>query len=98
MIMDSYSRGPRDVHTIPLQGNKIWFYVCAENGELYISKARHHANSSQVRGQRRMDKQNCEAMLALYRRRKQGESVSMEASATTQNQVYWYGIFDDMDL
>ena len=32
----------------------------------------------------------------LYLRRKQGESVSREATALTVNQVYWYGIFSEL--
>ena len=97
-IVESYTRSPRDVQTVPLKGNGIWFYVFGKNGEVYVSKARDHADSSRVQGARPLDKNNCDAVLELYQRRKSGEPVSQEATGTTQNQVYWYGIFHDLSL
>lgn len=97
-IVDSYSRNPRDIQTVPLKGNGIWFYVFSQNGKVYVSKAQHHANSSQIHGTRPLDKNSCDAVFELYQRRKAGEPVSQEAAAITQNQVYWYGIFHNMNL
>ena len=97
-IIDSYTSSPRDVQTVPLKGIGIWFYVFTKNGEVYVSNARHHTDSSKIQGARLLDKNNCDAVFALYQRRKAGEPVSQEAAATTQNQVYWYGIFHDLNL
>ena len=98
MIVDSYTRSPRDVQTVPLKGNGIWFYAFSQNGEVCVSQARSHFDSSQVQGARRLDKNNCDAVFQLYQRRKAGEPVSQEATALTQNQVYWYGIFHDLSF
>ena len=97
-IVDSYTHSPRDVQTVPLKGNGIWFYVFGRNGMVYVSNALNHADSSQVQGARALDKNNCDAVFGLYQRRKAGEPVSQEAAAVTQNQVYWYGIFHDLSL
>lgn len=97
-IVDSYSKTPRDVQTIPTKGNGIWFYVSSKNDKVYISKAKQHTPSSQIQGARLLDWHKCEIMLELYQRRKSGEPVSQEAAAATRNQVYWYGIFKDMGL
>ncbi len=37
-------------------------------------------------------------MLDLYMRRTKGEAISREATELTRNQVYWYGIFNDIIL
>ena len=97
-MISTYTKAPRDVRTIPLKGSGIWFYVYAEQDDIYIESARNHAVSSVIRNRRRLEKEKVDAMLSLYFRRKNGEAVAQEATATTQNQVYWYGIFDDMCL
>ena len=97
-MISSYINNPRDVKTIPLQGTGIWFYVYVEDNDIYIEGAKNHSNSSIIRGSRKLESEKIDVMLSLYYRRKKGEPVSQEATSTTQNQVYWYGIFADMCL
>lgn len=97
-IVDSFTRKPRDVITIPTKGDGVWFYVSSKSGRVFVSGALTHTPPSQVRGSRQLDRNNCDTMFALYQRRKAGEPVSQEASSITQNQVYWYGIFNDLNL
>lgn len=97
-MISSYANNPRDVITVPLNGSGIWFYVYVASGCIYVESAKKHTNSSMIRNRRMLEQEKAEAMLSLYYRRKRGEAVSREATATTQNQVYWYGIFADMGL
>ena len=39
-----------------------------------------------------------EDIYELYIQRKQGIKVSKQAATITKNQVYWYRIFNDMEL
>ena len=45
-----------------------------------------------------LSEKEIEDIYELYIKRKQGHSVSVQAAAITMNQVYWYGIFNDMGL
>lgn len=97
-IVSSYSNNPRDVKTVPLRGAGRWFYVYAENNNVYAENARNHSVSSKIKGRRVLEKNKVDDVLAIYDRRKRGESVSKIAVDTTVNQVYWYGIFADMGI
>ena len=97
-ILSSYTKEPRDVKTVPLYKEGIWFYVYAENNNIYIENAQNHENGSAIKKRRLLDKENFDTMLTLYYKRKKGEKVSKEAISTTHNQVYWYGIFSDLNL
>ena len=35
-LVNSFYNNPRDVHTVPLSGEPIWFYVAVRNGVLYV--------------------------------------------------------------
>lgn len=98
-IIKSFTENPRDVCSNPITKRaKLWFRVYAENGKLYVDRAKTQAPSSNIT-QRRMlssSPEKCEIMYDIYKRRKCGESVSAEATVTTVNQIYWYGIFADM--
>ena len=49
-MVSSYINNPRDVKTIPLQKEGVWFYVYVENDDIYVESARNHlANSSSIR-------------------------------------------------
>ena len=96
-MLSSYINNPRDVKTIPLKKEGVWFYVYVENNDIYVESARNHlANSSSIKNRRKIEKEKVDIMLSLYNRRKKGEKVADEAKRNTQNQVYWYGIFADM--
>lgn len=106
-VVNAYVNNARDVKTDPkppkganytTNPKGIWFYVYAENGNIYIESARNHSNSSRISGRRKLENEKFDAMLSLYKRRKKGEAVSQEATSTTRNQVYWYGIFADMSI
>ncbi len=97
-IINSYANNPRDVKTVPLVGEGKWFNVSADKDDIFIGNAVCHPNSSNISSGRKLDKEKFEVMLDIYYRRKKGEKVSQEATATTQNQVYWYGIFADLNL
>jgi hypothetical protein len=72
--------------------------VYSENNSVYIERGRNHDNISNISSPRKLNDKETEKMLELYHRRCKGESVSQLATQTTQNQVYWYGIFAELDL
>ena len=98
-IVSSYTRNPRDVKTVPISREGVWFYVYVIDGNVFAENARSHLeNSSNIENRRRLEKEKADVMLSLYYRRKRGEKVSQEARDITVNQVYWYGIFADIGL
>lgn len=99
-LIENFVVNPRDVHTVPTNGTEPkWFYVFVENGTLCVRSSQlQDKNNCIITGTRELKSEELDAMLDIYYRRSAGESVSREASATTVNQVYWYGIFADMGL
>ena len=97
-IVENFQAAPRDIHTVPLKGEPHWFYVYAENGNLYVEAARTHTPSSTIKGRRLLVSAECAMMMDIYQRRKKGEAVSKEATKATRCQVYWYGIFAELGL
>lgn len=96
-IVAEYANNPRDVITVPITKKKgIWFYVHTKNGSVYISRAKYHSDSSKIGWPIKLQSEKFEAMFRIYLLRKNGVPVSQEATATTRQQVYWYGIFADM--
>lgn len=98
-IVAEYTAHPRDVITAPIvEKPGIWFFVHTENGDVYITDAENHADSTRVRRPIKLKKEQFEDMLQLYLRREAGEQVSREAKDKSYHQVYWYGIFRDLKL
>ena len=98
-ILNEFLKNPRDVKTVPMTFHEPkWFYVLTVNDNLYVESGRNHNNKSKISAPRQIKQLELEAMLNLYHRRMNGEKVSAEAQSTTQNQVYWYGIFAEMQL
>ena len=96
-VYESFLHNPRDVKTTPKTNQTpLWFFVYAEDGNLYIESAKNHSNSSKITQRRRLDKNNFAKMLELNDRRNRGISVYKEALSVTVNQVYWFGIFHDI--
>lgn len=96
-IAASFKSEPRDVATVPLQGDKEkWFYVFEKNGEIFIETGRYHANKSKISRQRKLDKTVTQEIYKLYLQRKKGVAVSGDAMQMTRNSSYWYGIFASM--
>ena len=98
-MLRKYGENPRCVCTVPTTAKApVWFYVFGEDGKVCVKNAEGHENSSHMIGVRVLETSESKKMLDIYGRRKRGENVSKEATATTRNQVYWYGIFADMGL
>lgn len=98
IILNEFYENPRDVITVPKKGTGKWFYVYARNNSVYVEGGKNHSNVSKISSPRKLNINETEKMLDLYRRRCKGESVSQLATETTQNQVYWYGIFAELGL
>lgn len=98
-IVEEFSKNPRNVQTRPTDGRTPkWFFVGVDNEAVYVEKGRAFDHNSAIKGKRYLEKEKLNVMLDLHKRRKMGESVSVAASATTQNQVYWYGIFTELGV
>ena len=97
-LVSSYAKNPRDVKTCPIRKEGVWFYVYVDNENIYVENAKYHSNSSKIKHKRVLEKDKVDIMLSIYHRRCKRESVSIEAKSITHNQVYWYGIFADMNL
>ncbi|MDR1630179.1 MAG: hypothetical protein LBS36_08220 [Oscillospiraceae bacterium] len=98
-IVEEFSKNPRDVKTIPnTRREPKWFFVFATCDHVFVKSGHNHTNRSEITMQRPLKKTELEIMLDLYHRRKQGETITATATQTTRNQVYWYGIFAEMDL
>lgn len=90
-ILSSFSENPRDVLTY---GKRKYFYVYAENGDLYVESGRSHSNASEIKIRRRLDKENFDD---IYEEYKSGSKPS-DIVELTYNSVYWMGIFRELGL
>lgn len=98
-LVNSFINNPRDVITNPtIKKSGKWFYVYVEKGRIVVDVAKEHIPKCTMSKSRILWEKEFEDIYALYIQRKQGISVSKQASETTRNQVYWYGIFSDMGL
>ena len=99
-IVASYTANPRDVHTVPIhrQTSQKWFHVSIKDGFIYVEAAHSHQPASNISIPRKLDPQEFDDMLSLYHQRQCGKAISAEATERTRNQVYWYGIFSDLNL
>ena len=98
-IVRSFSDNPREVQSQPItKRDAVWFSVYVEDKKLFVDRAKVHKPSSNLSQRRSLSAEadKCNIMYDLYCRRKNGASVSAEATATTVNQIYWYGIFAAM--
>lgn len=93
-MLQDLKNNPRDIQTVPLNRSGIWFYAESDGNKIIISKSKSHTPSIQVKDNRILNSSQYDKMLKLYLRRKNGESVSSEATQSTFNQVYWYGLFN----
>ena len=97
-IVKEFKRNPRDVHTVPLVKKTYkWFYVSVDRDKLYVESARDHTPKCSVKRRILLEKE-CNEILSIYHRRSRGEKVSVEAQECTLSQVYWYGIFAELNL
>ena len=98
LICNSFAQNSRDVITIPMSKKGKWFFVYTEKDSVFIESGRSHSDACKIKGRRRLEEKKCKKMLEIYYKRCEGQSVTKEAIATTYNQVYWYGIFADLEL
>ena len=97
-IISEFSKHPRDIHTIPLKPHTPkWFFVFVKENIVFIEPAHHKMPSSKVKTRKLLETE-CNEMLEIYHRRLSGEAVSKKAQECTHSQVYWYGIFSEMNL
>ncbi|MBE6949699.1 MAG: hypothetical protein E7456_07655 [Ruminococcaceae bacterium] len=97
-IVEEFRNHPRDVHTVPTNSRPyMWFYVFVDKDKIYIEPGHHNFPKSNVK-KRLLSEKECNDILAIYHRRLAGERVYDEAKDCTHSQVYWYGIFSDMNL
>ena len=97
-IIEEFSKFPRDIHTVPLKSNKsLWFHVFVKDNTIHIEPSHNKTPSSKAKP-RKLPETECAKILEIYHRRAKGEAVSKEAQACTYSQVYWYGIFAEMNL
>ena len=85
---------PRDIKTIPLNRKGKWFYAYSDGNSIFVTYSRQNKPSCNISIIRKLKNDEFESMINLYKRRCRGEQVSYEATNTTVNQVYWYGIFN----
>ena len=97
-LVENFKRNPRDVHTVPFTRKDFkWFYVFTDNDNLYVESAHDHDPKCAVK-RRLLQEKECDNILSIYHRRSNSEQVSAEAQECTRSQVYWYGIFSDLNL
>lgn len=92
-ILQDLESNPRDLQTIPLRGNGIWFYASIRENVIVVENARTHKPSSNLAAPRTITQREFERMYPIYIRRRHGEQVSNEARRASRNQVYIYSIF-----
>ena len=97
-LVENFRNNPRDVHTVPFVNKDfLWFHVFVINNHLYVEPAHDHSPKSSVK-KTRLKEEQCNKILEIYHRRLRGEQVSTEAQQCTYSQVYWYGIFAELNL
>ncbi|MCL2469404.1 MAG: Swt1 family HEPN domain-containing protein [Alphaproteobacteria bacterium] len=98
-IISTFSNANIELHTLPQNSREpLWFFVYVDGNYVYVDKAKEHKPSSSLSKPRPLNYNEFEKMYPIYLRRKAGHSVSAEATAASQNQVYWYAIMDYCDL
>lgn len=97
-LVKEFIRNPRDIHTSPLVRKPYnWFHVFVEKGKLYVEPAHHNYPKCTLKRRSLIEKE-CDKILEIYHRRLKGEKISKEAQDVTHSQVYWYGIFAELNL
>lgn len=92
-IVAFFKANPQDVSIAPMRRcREKWFYVYVEDGNLYAESGRQHLDVSRISVRRNLKEDELPAVYALYVQRKQSKSVSREATETTYNASYWFGI------
>lgn len=97
-LVHNLSVNPRDIVTIPLTNRTgKWFYAYADKRQILVTVAKEHSPKCSISVPRVLFEKEFKEIYELYLLRKQGHSVSQKAAEVTRNQVYWYGIFNDIN-
>jgi len=93
-VINVFSNAKIELHTTPKSETRIplWFSAYTSNDDVYIDNAEINRPSSKISYPRRLSFNEFEKMYPIYLKRKAGHAVSVEATATSHNQVYWYAI------
>ncbi len=94
-ILSNLSTG-RDFHTRPCNRTPIWFYAEVADKCIFVSNARSHSPSSNIKGNRKLSYEEFEKMYPVHLQREQGLKVSSTATKLSRNQVYWFGILGEL--
>lgn len=98
-IVDSYLANPRDVITKPIINRAgKWFHVSSRDGKIMIETALFETPKCSISKTRILAEKELPIIYELYCKRKKGVAISKEAIDSTRNQVYWYGIFNDLNM
>lgn len=98
-LLKSFENNPRDIITRPtIRREGKWFHVYTENGHVIVTGAKDKCPKCSISKPRILQEKECKMMYELYLLRKQGKQISKEAAQSSRNQVYWYGIFSDLDF
>ena len=98
-IINHLADNPHDIATKPITNRSgKWFYAYVESGRVIVADAKEKTPRCSISKPRVLPENEIVEIYDLYLKRKQGHPVSEQAGAVTMNQVYWYGIFNDMGL
>ena len=87
LILQSFSQKPRDVLTC---SNGVWFFVHSDGTDLYVEAAKEHKNTAKIKGSRKLDRANFDAIYLLYA----NNAPRKDYQSTTFHSSYWIGIFN----
>lgn len=97
-VIHNLSANPRDIVTNPLKNRSgKWFYAYEDKGHILVTVAREHSPKCSISTPRVLVEKEFDEIYELFLLRKQGQNVSQKAAEVTRNQVYWYGIFNDIE-
>ena len=97
-VVQNLSANPRDIVTNPLTKRmEKWFYAYVDKGQIFVISAKEHFPKCSISTPRVLSEKEFDDIYELYLLRGKGHSVSKRAAEVTRNQVYWYGIFNDIE-
>lgn len=70
----------------------VWFSASTDGNMIYIGKALINKPSSRLSMERKLTYKTFQKVYPFYLKRKQGESVSVEVTRLTVDQVYYYSL------
>ncbi len=93
-ILKGIGNKTKEIKTVPLRGNGIYFKVYVSYGTICVS-AGDKKPKSEITVPRAIPRSEFDRMYSVYLDRKKGIPVSQIAQKITMNQVYIYAIFEN---